>query len=170
LVIATPDPATLPETATWYLETTLPRAEADPAEIVRLYGLRHWVEQAYKQVKHSLGWSQYQVRSDAAMRRHWALVQGAFAFWWWAERYAPMAEQDDAGEPLGERGGKGAGPRSGVGPAVALLAGGATAGARLIGARVLPLALLDGMVRPADTTRLARSVGLAAPRPPAQPR
>jgi len=44
VVIATPDPATLPETATWYLETTLPRAEADPAEIVRLYGLCHWVE------------------------------------------------------------------------------------------------------------------------------
>src|SRR5439155_9874170 len=89
LVIATPDPATLPEPATWYLETTLPLAEADLTEIVRLYGLRNWVEQAYKHVKHSLGWSQYQVRSDRAMRRHWALVQCAFAFCWWAETRTP---------------------------------------------------------------------------------
>lgn len=80
LVIATVDPATLPEAATWYLATTLPLPEADLAEIVRLYGLRNWVEQQYKQVKTSLGWSQYQVRSDRAMRRHWALVQCAFAF------------------------------------------------------------------------------------------
>ena len=29
LVIATPNPASLPEAATWYLETTLPLAEAD---------------------------------------------------------------------------------------------------------------------------------------------
>ena len=85
LVIATPDPTTLPETATWYLATTLPLESADLAEVVRLYGLRTWVEQQYKQVKGSLGWSQYQVRSDVAMRRHWALVQCAFAFCWWAE-------------------------------------------------------------------------------------
>ena len=91
LVIATPDPATLPEAATWYLATTLPLAAADLAEIVRLYGLRNWVEQQYKQIKHSLGWSQYQVRSDRAMRRHWALVQCAFAFCWWAETACPDA-------------------------------------------------------------------------------
>ena len=114
LVIATADPATLPEPATWYLETTLPVAEADLAEIVRLYGLRNWVEQAYKQVKHSLGWSQYQVRSDRAMRRHWALVQCAFAFCWWAEMRTPMEaiSQDggveavparERGEKVGER-------------------------------------------------------------------
>jgi hypothetical protein len=30
-----------------------------------------WVEQSYKQVKHVLGWSDYQVRSDLlAIRRH----------------------------------------------------------------------------------------------------
>lgn len=84
LVIATPDPATLPEATTWYLATTLPLADADLAKVVRLYGLRMWVEQAYKQTKLSLGWSQYQVRSDRAIRRHWALVQCAFAFCWWA--------------------------------------------------------------------------------------
>jgi hypothetical protein len=55
LLIATTDPATLPEETTWYLTTTLPLAAADVSEIVRLYGLRNWVEQASKQVEHSLG-------------------------------------------------------------------------------------------------------------------
>jgi SRSO17 transposase len=102
LVIATPDPATLPETATWYLATTLPRADAELTEIVRLYELRNWIEQHYKQSKQSLGWSQYQVRSDRAMRRHWALVQCAFAFCWWAESHAaappPAGQVSDAVE------------------------------------------------------------------------
>ena len=52
--------------------------------MVRLYGLRMWVEQSYKQVKHALGWSDYQVRSDLAIRRHWQLVMSAFIFCWWA--------------------------------------------------------------------------------------
>ena len=53
-------------------------APASVAEMVRLYGLRMWVEQSYKQVKHALGWSDYQVRSDTAIRRHWQLVFCAF--------------------------------------------------------------------------------------------
>ncbi|HEX5506605.1 MAG TPA: transposase [Thermomicrobiales bacterium] len=68
-VVATTDPATLPERQTWYLATNLPRpgmaaAEAgapppaDLAEVVRLYGLRRWVEQSDKQTKYALGWSQ----------------------------------------------------------------------------------------------------------------
>jgi hypothetical protein len=43
-----------------------------------------WVEQSYKQVKHALGWSDYQVRSDIAIRRHWQLVCLAFSLCWWA--------------------------------------------------------------------------------------
>jgi hypothetical protein len=43
-----------------------------------------WVEQSYKQVKHVHGWSDYQVRSDIAIRRHWQLVCCAFSFCWWA--------------------------------------------------------------------------------------
>ncbi len=54
------------------------------AEVVRLYGLRMWVEQSYKQAKHALGWSDYRVRSDPAIRRHWQLVFCAFSFCWWA--------------------------------------------------------------------------------------
>ncbi|MFG2794651.1 transposase [Streptomyces sp. NPDC048419] len=93
LVVATTDPATLPTKATWYLATDLPRPgsprvadspylPADLAEIVRIYGLRHWVEQSYKQVKDELGWADFQVRSDTAIRRHQTLVNCAFSFCW----------------------------------------------------------------------------------------
>jgi hypothetical protein len=54
------------------------------AEVVRLYGLRNWVEQGYKQVKGELGWADFQVRSDRAIRRHWTLVCCAFSFRWQA--------------------------------------------------------------------------------------
>jgi SRSO17 transposase len=177
LVIATPDPATLPEPATWYLETTLPLAEADVAEIVRLYGLRNWVEQQYKQVKGSLGWSQYQVRSDRAMRRHWALVQCAFAFCWWFESHAPTQaaqtvarEREAAAGPPAERGEKG-GAEGGtpLAPAVALLAAGAAPGAGLAGTCALPVALVASLVQPASPTPAAGTAGLAAPGAPAPP-
>jgi hypothetical protein len=52
--------------------------------VVRLYGLRNWVEQGYKQVKHELGWADFMVRSDRAIRRHWQLVCCAFSFCWQA--------------------------------------------------------------------------------------
>jgi hypothetical protein len=170
LVIATPDPATLPEPATWYLATTLPLAAAEVGEIVRLYGLRNWVEQAYKQVKHSLGWSQYQVRSDGAMRRHWALVQCAFAFCWWAEPDTRTAgERDDTGEPSAERGEKGAAPGSAVASPMALLAASAAPGARLAGAGVAAVALLDRVERLAPTAGAAGAARLAAPGPSAHP-
>ena len=84
VVVATTDPATLPPLTTWYLATNLPRpgaphadeapfAPADLAEIVRLYGLRNWVEQGYKQLKQELGWADFMVRADQAIRRHWHL-------------------------------------------------------------------------------------------------
>jgi hypothetical protein len=94
VVIATTDPVTLPDLTTFYLATDLPApaslraADSDLAaasleEVVRLYWLRMWVEQSYKHVKHALGWSQYQVRGDQAMRRHWQLVCCAFFFCWY---------------------------------------------------------------------------------------
>lgn len=88
LVVATTDPAGLPEKATWYLATNLPHPDAPHAttsphpsaalaEIVRLYGLRPWIEQSYKQVKDELAWADFQVRSDRAIRRHQTLVNCA---------------------------------------------------------------------------------------------
>jgi hypothetical protein len=110
LVIVTTDPTTLPELTTWYLVTNLPTPEqeqvrnhslpaASLAEVVRLYGLRVWVEQSYKQVKNSLGWAHYQVRSDVAIRRHWQLVCCAFSFCWWAADGKDTLIQDQAGQP-----------------------------------------------------------------------
>jgi len=95
LVVATADPATLPPKATWYLVTNLPRPggpreaasphpAASLAEIVRIYRIRHWIEQSYKQVKDQLGWADFQVRSDTAIRRHQTLVNCAFSFCWGA--------------------------------------------------------------------------------------
>lgn len=92
-VVATTDPATLPDLTTWYLVANLPRpgspqaidwpiAAADLAEVVRIYGLRNWIEQGYKQVKNELGWADFMVRSDQAIRRHWCLVCCAFSFIW----------------------------------------------------------------------------------------
>jgi hypothetical protein len=108
LVVATTDPATLPALSTWYLLTNLPRPGSSRAvtvpwppaaleELVRLYGLRLWVEQSYKQVKGQLGWADFQVRSDTAIQRHWQLVCCAFAFCWWAWFRAPRDERDRVG-------------------------------------------------------------------------
>jgi hypothetical protein len=61
LVVATTDPARLPAISTWYLLTNLPRPssrrgqQADLAEIVRLYGLRNWVEMCQPQCTHICG-------------------------------------------------------------------------------------------------------------------
>ncbi|TQK98186.1 hypothetical protein FB563_3203 [Streptomyces puniciscabiei] len=62
--------------------TTSPHPPADLAEIVRLYGLRPWIEQSCKQIKDELGWADFQVRSDRAIRRHQTLVNCAFSFCW----------------------------------------------------------------------------------------
>ena len=114
LVVATSDPRTLPDASTWYLVTNLPlpgttRAAEHPAlpaadleEVARLYGLRQWVEQGYKQVKQELGWADFQVRSDRAIRRHWALVCCAFAFCWWHES-RQSHHGDDAARPVPPR-------------------------------------------------------------------
>jgi hypothetical protein len=84
---------------TWYLLTNLPRPagrraqQAQLGEIVALYGLRNWVEQGDKQVKDELGWADFQVRSDRAIRRHWTLVCLAFSFCW----HAGQAQAAQAG-------------------------------------------------------------------------
>lgn len=108
-VVVTTDPQHLPTLTTWNLLTNLPApgseraatsslAAASVAEIVRLYGLRMWVEQSYKQVKHVLGWAEYQVRSDLAIRRHWMLVWCAFSFCWWHLSHGVREEPDAIGE------------------------------------------------------------------------
>jgi SRSO17 transposase len=163
LVVATTDPATLPKLTTWYLVTNLPRpgrrrtsvasafAPADLAEVVRLYSLRNWVEQGYKQVKHELGWADFQVRSDRAIRRHWQLVCCAFSFcWraWFAEHPAqPAPAEPQAAPPAAARGETTSHHRKQVRRGGGL-AGDAAPGARLVDpmgrARALVASVVDG--------------------------
>jgi SRSO17 transposase len=175
-LVATTDPRTLPDLSTWYLVTNLPApgteqaarsklAVADVAEVVRLYGLRMWVEQSYKQTKYALGWSEYQVRSDLAIRRHWALVCCAFAFCWYhhsqqspvpALAPAPQAEHSDPGPASPAEAGRGENQRQAAAAAPAVMAGGATGGAGVVGALDHAVALLARLVGTAPTAPTAR--------------
>ena len=165
-VVATTDPERLPDRSTWYLTTNLPApgseretesdlAPASVAEVVRLYGLRMWVEQSYKQVKHALGWSDYQVRSDIAIRRHWQLVclrvlvllVGIRAL---ADRGAGRTRRtEDPTRPNRREGGKRR--------ARCVLAGGVEGGEGVAGAVGDAVAILEGVLRaaPADGAKSA---------------
>jgi SRSO17 transposase len=168
VIVATTDPKTLPERTTWYVVTNLPQlggeratgsahAPAVLAEIVRLFGLRIWVEQSYKQVKYALGWGEYQVRGDTAIRRHWALVWCAFSFCWLHQRdaAAPCADPTQLVEPAPDAP---AGPELASGgenqrptgrfaaPAQRLVADGPAHGAGMVGTLGHALALLAGVV------------------------
>jgi SRSO17 transposase len=166
LVVASTDPARLPKLSTWYLVTNLPRpggrrasaaafAPADLAEVVRRSSLRNWVEQSYKQVKHELGWADFQVRSDRAIRRHWQLVWCAFCFCWraWFADQSTSALQPDAqpatagarGDRPGRQGGQ-VRPDRGV-------AGHAASGARLADPVGRVRALVAGVVAGGPTAR-----------------
>ena len=71
-ICITTDRRTRPALSTWYLSTNLQHATLE--EIVTLYAMRNWVESGYKYLKGELGWADFQVRSDRAIRRHWELV------------------------------------------------------------------------------------------------
>ena len=78
----------------------------DLAEVVRIYGIRHWTGQSYKQVKDELGWADFQVRSDVAIRRHQALVNCTFSFCraaWFADH---PPQHGDTAPPPGPGGGE----------------------------------------------------------------
>ena len=157
-----------PVTSTMYLITNLPHPEhaaghwsGQPAatleEIVWLYGLRMWIEESYKQVKHVLGWSEYQVRTDRAIRRHWQLVCCAFCFCWHhqhdAVQPAPPAEARprsaaEQGEKKAQR------PDD---PSAGLLAAGAASGAGLVGALDAAATVLARVERIAPTSGLTAS-------------
>src|SRR5512132_1885958 len=164
LVVASTDPARLPGHSSWYLLTNLPRPatrraqQADLADIVRLYGLRNWVEQGYKQVKGELGWADFQVRSDRAIRRHWALVACAFSFcWqaWFADHPAQPAASDPPAVPTAAPGATATRHR-GRTSRQEFVAGGAASGAGLAGpverAGALLASVVTSAAAPAATT------------------
>lgn len=174
-VVATTDPQTLPDLTTWYLVTNVPAptegTEGDPPfppasleEVIRLYGLRTWVEQSYKHVKQTLGWSQYQVRSDKAIRRHWQLVCCAFSFCWYhlshsssgtAEERQKPSQPDILPEPAVPTEAAGTGEKNQRGKkqaATRVLAESTPSGTRMVGALDHAAALLAGVVRSAPTS------------------
>ncbi|MDQ5828868.1 MAG: IS701 family transposase [Actinomycetota bacterium] len=156
-LVVTPDPERLPDLATWYLTTNLPAlgserevesdlAPASVAEVVRLYGLRMWVEQSYKHVKHALGWSDYQVRSDIAIRRHWQLVCLAFSFCWWAFGRLPIEETEPENDLPTESVGRGKKEIPSV------MAGGAQVGKGVARTMGNAMAILESVLESAPTT------------------
>jgi len=183
-VIATTAPVTLPDLTTFYVVTNLPApgsqraADSDLAaasleEVVRLYGLRMRVEQSYKQVKHALGWSQYQIRSDRAMRRHWQLVCCAFSFCWYHASHpaaASVQEPEKGMEasgipqsdvPAGEVGTGKKNQQSTRDTASDVLANGTAGGPRMVGAVDHAAALLAWLVATAPTSPVATPAQLA---------
>jgi len=172
LVAVTTDPSTLPANSSWYLTTNLPApgssrekespllAAASLEEIVRLYGLRMWVEQSYKQVKGALGFSDFQVRSEEAIRRHWELILCAFSFCWWAYNRREHADTrliDELPQTQAvpqEAGGKRRGDRRGASSS-AVMAGSSAAGTELAGPVGNALALVAGVVEGAPTAPAA---------------
>ena len=181
LVAVTADPGALPDKATWYLATNLPRPggpreagsphpAADLAEITRIYGIRHWIEQSYKQVKDQLGWADFQVRSDAAIRRHQALVNCAFCFCWDAWFTENPPQHDDASPPQPGCRERGAVRRRTA--ARTVLAPGATRDTRLAFPLDRPAAMVAGLVQGTAAPAVASPPGLGhsrlrpAPLPP----
>src|SRR5581483_2491598 len=195
LIVVTTDPATLPALSTWYLLTNLPRpgspqtatvpwAPAALEELVRLYGLRLWVEQSYKQVKGQLGWADFQVRSETAIQRHWQLVCCAFAFCWWAwfrtpaqerDRFTVLADAAAAEGPAttpaaidaagrGENRGRRARGRFHSATPAGFLARYAAARAGLVDSLGAALALVAGLVDAPTAGRTPRTAGRRGPR------
>src|SRR5215213_2633626 len=170
LVVATTDPARLPGHSTWYLLTNLARPasrraqQADLAEVVRLYGLRNWVEQGYKQVKGELGWADFQVRSDRAIRRHWPLVCCAFSFCWrafLAEQPSRPASADPQAVPTAARGAQATGHPGGTGRR-SVVAEGVASGAGVADPLERAGALLAVVVTSAAARQLQRLLDAAA--------
>lgn len=169
LVAVTTDPATLPTNSSWYLMTNIPAPgyrrtressfeAADLAEVVRIYGLRQWVEQSYRQLKGELGFADFEVRSDRAIRRHWELVFCAFCFCWWAHfgssrRHSWIWYQTPyLHQRYNRNHRRRAKRRSPTTDFFSVMAGGSAAGAELAGPLGNAVALVEGVVERAPAT------------------
>jgi len=183
-IVASTDPLTLPDATTWYLVTNLPAPSQAPGkespfvpasleEVIRLYGLRMWVEQRYKQVKHALGWSQYQVRSDKAIRRHWQLVCCAFSFCWYHASHPSSNTMEEPLQPSEPEAlsqtrvaddaiGTGKKNQQGTGrAATSVLAESAASSERMVGTLDHAQTLLERLVTTAPTTICSASAHMA---------
>ena len=138
LIAASADPTALKAESTWFMATNISVAEADAAEIYRIYRLRDWIEHYYKPVKHELGWADFQVRSEKAIVRHWQLVMLAFTLSLLAAAPTGQAEKASPGDD---------GPAAGEKSATAdHLAGHAAPGSQLAVPVGTPAAVLAPLV------------------------
>src|SRR5919199_628189 len=142
-----------PSQTTWYLSSNLKSRSLE--EITQLYAWRNWTEQGYKSVKGELGWADFQVRGDPAIRRHWALVCAAFSFCWWqAAREGRLAAPRPArttSKPA--RAGRAGSGKKYPPPTSSLLAEGAASRAGLAGTFPLAHALLERLGTGTTTAR-----------------
>ena len=115
----------------------------------------------YKHVKDELGWADFQVRSDIAIRRHQVLVNCAFSFCW--DAWFTEPPPDAARRPGPGRGERGAARRA----ASAVLAAGPARGPRLAFPVDRAAALVAGVVQsaPATTAASPDELGRGRPRP-----
>jgi hypothetical protein len=125
------------------------------------------------QVKHALGWSEYQVRSDKAIRRHWQLVCCAFSFCWYHASHScatPTQEPPQASErqdppqlhsPAEAVGTGKKNQRGNQATAPHLLAHGSASRTRMARTLDHAAALLASVVRTAPTPCRAAAPGLA---------
>jgi hypothetical protein len=109
-IVATTDPKTLPDLSTWYLVTNLPAPSerpgaeasfppADLPELMRLYGLRMWVEQSYKHVKHAA--SLLAVPGEKRQGHPTALAVGVVCFLLLlVSRFSPRGSCDARGQSV----------------------------------------------------------------------
>ena len=107
-------------------------------------------------MKDELGWADFMVRSDRAIRRHWALVCCAFAFCWWHEAYRARvvdASTEVLSTPPPEKAPirRKKNPAAVRSPGLSTLAQGATRGASLVGPNTLAHTLLASLLRQAPT-------------------
>ncbi len=159
LIAATLDPRQLKPESTWYLTTSFPLAQVSAAQVYELYRLRDWIEHFYKPVKHELGWTDYQVRPEHAIVRHWHLVLLAYTFSLLVGATPSSLAEATAGGKIGadqRHRVRGAG-RARRKPVARHLESGVTPGAGV----ALPLgtatALLDTLVERRPTARASRA-------------
>ena len=171
LVVATADPAILPGKATWYLVANLPRPggtrEADSphpaaglAEIVRIYGIRHWIERATSRSKTSWAGptSRSAPTSPSAATRPWSTARSASA----GTPGSPITRRSKI---LRHRGQNLTAERRAarrLTSAGAVVAAGAARDTRLAHALDRPAALVAGMVGQAPPPQLASPMNSVA--------
>src|SRR6267143_1939337 len=134
-----------------HLKARPPQDDGEGRRIRRLAGARHWIEQSCKQVKDELGWADFQVRSDTAIRRHQALVNCAFSFCWaaWFAEHPPQHDAAPQPGPGGGERGRRRRRRRRTTAAGAVLAAGAARDTRLAFPLDRVAALVAGMVHSA---------------------